>query len=111
MLYFGRGVFHRAGEKVESMDNAIALADGGLGEIVMHKLNGVRKQECFGVGMGYVEAALVVECWTDVEAFAAAEVPRYSRGWLVVDYDCIPHGSDGCGIKVEGSIVVLPGRH
>ena len=35
----------------------------------MHKLNGVKKHECFGDGIGYVEAAVVVECWTDDEAF------------------------------------------
>ena len=58
-----------------------------------------------------MEAEVVVECWTDVEAFAAAEVPIFSRGRLVVDYDWTPHGTDGCGIKVEGPIVVLPGRH
>ena len=77
----------------------------------MHKLNGVRKKECFGDGIGYMEAAVVVECWTYVEAFAAVEVPRFSRGGLVVDYDWTPHGTDGCGIKIEGPIVVLPGRH
>ena len=93
------------------MDNAIALADGGLGESVVHKLNSVRKKECFGDIIGYVEAEVVVECWTDVEAFSAAEVPISSLGWLVVDYDWTPHGADGCGIKIEGSILVLPGRH
>ena len=111
MVNRGGGIFHCAGEKVESMDDAIALADRGLGEAVLHKLNGVRKYECFDDGIGYVETAVVVECWTDVEAFAAAEVPRSSRGWLVVDYDWTPHGADGCGIKVEGSIVVFPVRH
>ena len=39
----GGGVFYCAGEKVESMDDAIALADCGLVEVVMHKINGVRK--------------------------------------------------------------------
>ena len=53
----------------------------------------------------------MVECWTNVEAIAAAEVPISSRGWLVVDYDWTPHGADGCGIEVEGSIVVLLGQH
>ena len=62
------------------MEDAIALDDGGLGEVVVHKLNGVRKQECFGDGIGYAEAAVVVECWTNVEAFAAVEVPRSSCG-------------------------------
>ena len=52
----------------------------------------------------------MVECWTAVESFAAAEVSIYSRGWIVVDYDWTPHGADGCGIEAEGSIIVLPGR-
>ena len=43
------------------MENAIALADGGLDEAVVHKLNGVRKQECFGDVIGYTEAAVVVK--------------------------------------------------
>ena len=91
MVDRGGGVFHCAGEKDESMNDVIALADGGLGEVVVHKLNVVRKQECFGDGIGYVESAVMVECWTNVEAFAATEVPRSSRGWLVVDYDWTPH--------------------
>ena len=57
-----------------------------------------------------MKSAVVVKFWTDVEAFAAEEVPIYSRGWIVVDYDWTPHGADGCFIGVEGSIVVLPGR-
>ena len=77
----------------------------------MHKLNGVRKNECFGDGIGYTEAEVVVECWTNFEAFASAEVLRFSCGGLVVDYDWTPHGTNGCGIKVEGTIVVLPGQH
>ena len=83
----GGGVFYCARDKFDSMDYVIALADCGLGEVVVHKLNGVRKKECFGDDIGYMEAAVVVECWTDVEAFAAAEVPRFSCGGLVVDYD------------------------
>ena len=45
MVDCGGGVFHHAGEKVENMDDVIALGDRGLGEVVVHKLNGVRKQE------------------------------------------------------------------
>ena len=44
MLDRGGGAFHRAGEKVDSMDDAIVLADGGLCEVVLYKLNGVRKR-------------------------------------------------------------------
>ena len=47
-----------------------------------------------------MEAAVVVECWTDGEAFVDAEVPRFSCGGIVVDYDWTPHGTDGCGVEV-----------
>ena len=111
MVDCGGGVFYRAGEKVERMDDMIALADGGLGKVVVHKLNSVRKKECLGDGIGYMEAVVMVEFWTNVEAFASAEVPIFPSGWLVVDHDWKPHGTNGCGIEVEGPIVVLPGRH
>ena len=54
------------------MDDVIALHDCGLGEVVVHKINGVRKKKCFHDGIGYMEAEVVIECWLDVEAFAAA---------------------------------------
>ena len=49
----------------------------------------------------------MVECWTDVEAFSAAEIPIFSCGGLVVDYDWTPYGTNGCGIEVERPIVVI----
>ena len=104
MVDRGRGVFHRTGEKVESMDDAIALANGWLVEIVVHKLNGVRKQYFFGDGIGYLKVAVVVECWNDVEDFAAAEFPRSSCGWFVVDYDWTPMGTMGVASKLKGPL-------
>ena len=44
------------------MDDAIALSDCGLGEVVVHKLNSIIKKECFGDGIGYMEATVVIEC-------------------------------------------------
>ena len=61
MVDRGRGVFYRVGEKVESRDDAVTLSDSGLVELVVHKLKGVRKKKCFGDGISYVEAAVVVE--------------------------------------------------
>ena len=54
MVDLGGGIFHHTGEKFERMDDAIALADSGLGDVVLHKINSVRKHECFGDGIGYV---------------------------------------------------------
>ena len=110
MVDHGGGVFYCAGKKGKSMNDVIALADGGMGEVVVHKLNGVRKKDFFGDSISYVKAAVVVECWTNVEAFAAAEVPRFSCGCIVVDYDWTPHGTDGqCWIGEVDSRLVLFG--
>ena len=91
------------------MDDAIDLSDCGLREVVVHKLNGFRKKECFLDRIGYMEAAVVIECWPYIEAFADVEVPRFSSGGIVVDDDWAPHGTYGCGIEVEGPIIVFPG--
>ena len=93
------------------MDDAIALADCGLGEVVVHKLKSVIKKERFHDGIGYMESAVVIECWPYVEAFVAAEVPRFPSGRLFVDDDWTPNGTDGCDIEIEGPIVVFPGQH
>ena len=57
-----------------------------------------------------MEAAVVVECGDNVEALAAAEVPRPRCSWLVMDYDREAHGSHGGGVKVKQAVVVFPGR-
>ena len=44
MEYCGGGAFYIAGDKVESMDDAIALVEYGLVDVVVHRLNGVRKR-------------------------------------------------------------------
>ena len=93
------------------MDNAVALDDGGLGQVVMHEFDGVRVQQRLCGGLGHVESAVVVECGADAESLAAAEVPRPSRGWIAVDYDRAAHGAHGSCIKVERSVVVFPGRN
>ena len=57
-----------------------------------------------------MEAAVVVECGADVEALAAAEVPRPTCSWIVMDYDRAAHGSHGGGVEVKRAVVVFPGR-
>ena len=53
----------------------------------------------------------MVERWDNAETFAAAEVPRFSLVGLVVNDDGASDGARRCGIKVERSVVVLPGIH
>ena len=57
-----------------------------------------------------MEAAVVVECGANVEALAAAEVPRPSCSWLVMDYERAAHGDHGGGVKVKRAVLVFPGQ-
>ena len=58
-----------------------------------------------------MEASVVIEGWDNDELFAAAEVPLFSLVSLVVNDDRVSDGAHTCGIKVEFSVVVFPGRH
>ena len=58
-----------------------------------------------------MEAAVVVECGDGVESLAAAEVPRPTCSWLVMDYDRAAHGAHGGGIEIKRSVVVFPGKN
>ena len=93
------------------MDDAVALADGGLGQVVVHEFDGVQLQQRLCGGVGHVEVGVVVECRADAESLAAAEVPRLSRGWIAVGYDREAHGAHGSCIEVKRAVVVFPGRY
>ena len=93
------------------MDDAVTLAEGGMGQVVVHEFDGVRVQQRLCGGVSHMESAVVVECGADAESLADAEVPRPSRGWLAVDYDWEAHGAHGSCIEVEKSVVVFPGQN
>ena len=44
MIHFCRRVLHSTGEKVEDVDDAVVLADGGMGQAVVHEFEGVQVQ-------------------------------------------------------------------
>ena len=111
MINYCRRVFHSSGEKVEGVDYAVALADSGLGQAVVHEFDGVRVKQRLGGGVGHVEAAVMVECGANVESLAAAEFPRPPHSWLVVDYDRVAQGAHGSCIEVKRAVVVFPGRN
>ena len=58
-----------------------------------------------------MEATVVLERRSNVETFAAAEVPGFSNVRLVVDYHEADNGSERSGIKVEGAMKVFPCGH
>ena len=51
----------------------------------MEELNGVGVAKCFGCPVHYVEVTVMVEGRANVEAFEAAEVPRFVAARLGVD--------------------------
>ena len=71
MVDGGGGVLDCTGEEVEGVDDAIAFADCGFGEVFVYELNSVEVQECFGGAIDDVEAAVMFECRSNVETAAA----------------------------------------
>ena len=59
----------------------------------MEYLYGVRDNDYCGCGVDNLEAAVVLECRSDGESFAAVEVPRSAGAWFVVDDDWADEGS------------------
>ena len=53
----------------------------------------------------------MVESWDNSENFVAVEVPRFALAIIVVNDDRSSDGVYRCGIKVERSVLVLPGRY
>ena len=53
----------------------------------------------------------MVEHWAKSETFAATEVSQFALARLVVNDDSASNGAHRCGIEVERSVVVLPGRN
>ena len=58
-----------------------------------------------------MEAAVVLECGSNVEPLAAAEVPSFVDVRLGVNYDGASSRSYKCGVEVEGTKEVLPRGH
>ena len=58
-----------------------------------------------------MDAAVVVECGANVESLTAAEVPRPTCSWIVMDYDRAAYGAHGGGIEIKRAVVVVPGRN
>ena len=90
------------------MDEAIYVSGGCLREVVMAELNSVRDKGGFYCGVNYLEAAVVLQGWDDVEAVAGAEGPGVAGGGIVVDGYAASNGAKGGGVEVEGVIEVFP---
>ena len=93
------------------MDDAVAFGDCWLREVVVQELDGVGEEKRLGCAVDDAEAAVVVKRGADVEAAAAAEVPRLLDVRLFVDDNGAADGSKGCGVEVERAVEVLSGRH
>ena len=111
MVDGGVGVLDCTGEEVESVDNAVAFADCGFGEVLVQELNGVGEQECFGGAIDDAEAAVIFECRSNIEPYAAAEVPCFLDAWLGVDEYRVSNRAYWGGTKVEWAVEVFSCGH
>ena len=68
----GRNVLDGTREKVQGVEDVVSLGHCWLGEVVVEKLDGVRVTHRLGHHVHHMEAAVVVEDGTNVEAFSAA---------------------------------------
>ena len=93
------------------MDNAVPLDHCGLGEVVVEELDSFGVTQCFGHPVHHVKSAVVAEGGANIEALAAAEVPRPAAARLVVDDDGTAQRAKRCGVKVEGDIEMFPHGH
>ena len=107
----GWGVLEGVREKLESMEDAVLVRDGGLGEVVVTKLDCVGEDKGFDEGVDGVEATVVVECSSDLETIAASEGPGLACAGFVVDENWAADGANGSGVKVEEAVVIFPGGH
>ena len=81
------GVLVGRGEELEGVDDSILCGDGGLREVVVQDLDGVRDDEGFGGGVNDLEAVVVVEVGANCEAFAPPVALRGTVARLGVDDD------------------------
>ena len=93
------------------MEDVFFVSDSGLGEVVVVEFDRVREDKGFGGGVDNVEAAVVIEGGSDVEAIAATEGPGRACAGFVVDEDWAADEANGSDVKVEGGVVVFPSRH
>ena len=76
-----------------------------MGKVVMAELDGVRDADGLGGGVDDAETAVVMQCWTEVVAIAAAKGPGAALVGLGVDDDSTTNGAKWCGGVVKGLAV------
>ena len=105
------GVMEGIGEEVESMEETFFVSDSGLGEVVVAESDCVGEEKGLGGRVDDMEATVVIEGGPDVEGITAVEGPGRACAEFVVDENMIADEDNGCGVEVEGAVVVFPGRH
>jgi len=57
------------------MQNPVLIGDFGSLQVVVAELDSVGDGESLGVGVDYLEAAVVRQSWADVESISSSERP------------------------------------
>ena len=73
------------GEGTEAVDDSVFCGQGGhvQGRVLEH--DGIRDHDGLRCVLDYLVASVVVECWSNIETFMAAIIPRVTGRGFVVD--------------------------
>ena len=93
------------------MEDVVFVSDSGLGGLAVAEFDSVREEKGLGSGVDYVEATVVFEGGTDVEAIVTTESLGLARTGFVVDDNRVSDGAEGSGVEVEGAVIVFPGGY
>ena len=88
------------------MDNAVHGCEGGLGEVMMSKLQCVGDFSRSGGFCHNFLAEVVLQCYTNIPAGCTVEVPRMSCPYLFVCDYVTSEGSYGCSVTIEQYVEV-----
>jgi hypothetical protein len=74
----------------------------------MEKFDGIRDDLAFGVGLDYLEAAVGIKGWANIEAWFCAEVPKLLSSRLCMDEDVSTNRTKRCLVEVKGPLEKFP---
>ena len=106
-----RSILQCLRKDLEVMEDAVFVSDDGMCDIVVSELDSVGYHKGSGGGVQELESTVVEEIWDNVKSVVTTEVPGFTLYGPVVDDEGASKRAEWSGIKVEGAVVVFPGRN
>ena len=93
---------------LHGMEQFVLQGECGLLQVVMPKVDGVTDGDCTGEFVQDSVTAIVLQRWSNVEAFMATILPQFSHCCFRMNENTASCGSHGCCIEVELSKEAVP---